>query len=766
MTGEAVALATGERWIAMRRLTVWFAAVSLVGLLAGISSPEAPPASKARVVDRAHLARAFGKMALGFEPNAGQADPRVAFIARARADTVFLTSSGAVLSLSRSSVWDGRGLRGRSAPNASDVFEVSFVAANPHVPIEGMDPIPGVSNYLIGSDPGRWRTGVPHYARVTYWGLYPGVNLSFYGTQEGSLEYDLSVAPSADPSIIQMSTGRSGETTIDSRGDLVLRLGGREVVQRKPHMYQEIAGRRTAVAGTYVLEGNRVGFSVGAYDRTRPLVIDPQIDYSTYLGGSGEDFGEIHPSVDGSGHAFICGATSSTDFPVTSGAFQPTLSGGDDGFITEMNGDGSGVVFSTFLGGTGSFDDVQDCKVDPAGNVYIGGITNSPDLPVTSGVVQPDFRGGNGGFFGFFSDGFVGKLDADGSSLLYLTYLGGSGDENLNNVQIDAAGDAFVAGDTFSTDFPTTPGAYQTANAGHGAGCRNGPCNDEFVAKINPTGSTLLYSTYLGGRGNDCCQPGLALDGQGNAYVEGVTSSASFPTTPGALQPHFGGGISDAFVTKLNPTGSALVYSTYLGGSRFDGGAIGMAVDASGNAYVDGETCSLDFPVTPGAFHTKYAGPGCTYPPDLPGDIFVSKINPAGSALVYSTYLGGSDRDGVAGGPVVDSAGHAYVVGATPSTDFPVKNGFQPTNHGLGDVIVTELTADGSGLLFSSYLGGTGDDAVDGATLDPAGNLYLTGRTFSTDFPTTPGAFETVPPGCPPDVFSCDGFVTKISFNS
>jgi hypothetical protein len=444
----------------MKRLIAGLTVASIVALLIGGSALDHSVGPKAPRGDRgARVAADFGKIPLSFEPNSGQADPRVKFLSHAKGSTLFLTSAGAMLSLEKPG--SGSGLADRASPSAPavrDVIEMNFVRANSEAPVTGSGPLHGMSNYLIGNDPSHWRTRVPHYARVDYSGLYPGIDLSFYGNQAGRLEYDLAVAPGVDPSVIRLSIRGPEAMSIDPQGDLVLRVGGREILQPKPQIYQDLEGSRQAVIGGYVLTGNEVEFSLGAYDLTRPLVIDPQIDYSTYLGGSGEDLGELHPSADAFGHAFICGATNSEDFPVTPGALQPTLGGGFDGFVTEMEADGSGVVFSTFLGGTGSFDDVQDCKVDPYGNVYVGGLSDSPDFPVTPGAFQSAFNGGNGAFVGCFCDGFVAKIGLGGSTLIYSTYLGGSGDENLNNVQIDPAGDAYVAGDTFSTDFPTTPG--------------------------------------------------------------------------------------------------------------------------------------------------------------------------------------------------------------------------------------------------------------------------------------------------------------------
>jgi len=334
----------------------------------------------------------------------------------------------------------------------------------------------------------------------------------------------------------------------------------------------------------------------------------------------------------------------------------------------------------------------------------------------------------------------VTKLNPTGSGLVYSTYLGGSGDDNGTSIGVDAAGNAYVMGGTSSTNFPTTAGAFQRTFGGG--------ISDAFVTKLNPAGSGLVYSTYLGGSGSEGGF-GIAVDAGGNAYVTGHTGSTNFPTTTGAFQTSFGGGGFDAFVTKLNSTGSALVYSTYLGSSGTDNGN-GIAVDAAGNAYVTGDTTSANFPTTTGAFQTTFRGGF--------DDAFVTKLNSTGSALVYSTYLGGSSTDNGTS-IAVDAVGNAYVTGGTFSTNFPTTTGaFQTTLSGLEDAFVTKLNPLGTGLVYSTYLGGSGSDVGDGITVDalPTPNAYVTGFTDSTNFPTTAGAFQTTLGG------GEDAFVAKI----
>jgi hypothetical protein len=477
-----------------------------------------------------------------------------------------------------------------------------------------------------------------------------------------------------------------------------------------------------------MLSGNRVTFEVAGYDKRRSLIIDPALAYSTYLGGSGSDVVD-GIAVDASGNVYVTGFAGSTDFPTIVGAFQTTFGGGvADVFISKLNSAGSALVYSTFVGGS-AFDQGTGIVIDASGNAYVVGGTFSNDFPTTPGAFQTTSRGGD--------KAFVSKLNRSGSALSYSTYLGGSTSDAGFGIALDASGNAYVTGFTFSNDFPTTPGAFQTTLRG---------IANVFVSKLNPTGSALSYSTYLGGTGKEEAYD-IALDASGNAYVVGDTFSNDFPTTPGAFQTTYGGN-QDAFVSKLNPTGSALSYSTYLGGSGFDLG-VGIALDASGNAYLTGITGSSDFPTTSGAFQTTYGGGT---------DAFVSKLNSTGSSLRYSTYLGGSDYD-TGRGIALDASGNAYVTGDTSSNGFPTTPGaFQTTYAGNGDAFVSKLNSSGSALVYSTYLGGSNGDEGFGIALDSSGNAYVTGDTYSSEFPITRGAVQTTLGG-----FS-DAFVSKFSF--
>ncbi|HTD43587.1 MAG TPA: SBBP repeat-containing protein [Bryobacteraceae bacterium] len=620
----------------------------------------------------------YGKLPLSFEPNQGQTDARVKFLSRASGYTLFVTAREAVF-----------------ASQDGSVERMTLMGANLRPRFEPLDKQSGISNYFIGNDPLKWRTNITNYGKVALRDVYPGIDLVFYGN-ERQLEYDWIVAPGADPKLIHVKCEGPSQVTKNASGDLVLSTS---LVARKPFILQE--GKR--IEGGYSVRGREVTFELAKYDAGKPLVIDPVLLYSTYLGGSGVDQGR-GIAVDGAGNAYVTGFTSSLDFPAGSPIQVANAGGTFDAFVTKINAAGSARVYSTYLGGEVT-DQGTGIAVDGAGNAYVTGYTNSFDFP-TRKAIQSAFALGA-------EDAFVTKIDAAGSTLLYSTYLGGGGTDLAQGIAVDSAGNAYVTGYTNSNDFPTAS-PMQSSNGGNGY--------DAFVTKINAAGSAYVYSTYLGGSGDDFGQ-GIAVDSAGNAYATGFTYSTNFPTT-NALQPTFGG-FTDVFVTKINAAGSARVYSTYLGGSGPDVGQ-GIAVDGAGNAYVTGYTLSTNFPTNRPLqnAHSSFAT-----------DAFVSKINTAGSALVYSTYVGGSGDDRGAG-IAVDKAGNAYVTGSTGSTDFPTTNPVQMSNGGGLDAFATEINAAGSAYVYSTYVGGNGDDFGAGIAVDGAGNAYVTGTTGSANFPT------------------------------
>lgn len=733
---------------------------------------------------------------ISFEANRGQTDSRVDFLARGAGYSLFLTPTEAVLSMAGGGGQDADVVRpatvGAGESSRPSTLRMRLLGGNPDAPAAGKQRLPGTVNYFSGGDRGRDLTGVQTFGRVAYQGVYPGVDLAWHGNQ-GRLQYDFLVAPGVDPSSIELGFEGVDGLRLDGNGDLLLAAPGGQLRMDAPVLYQDIGGDRRPVAGRFVRTGERrVGFAVGDYDASRPLVIDPRLAYSSYLGGSDND-GAYDVAVDRDGNAYITGTTCSPDFPTRDpaqdfagapGCSAPTstspFSSGRDAFVTKLvprpgrPGDdagpgleGSAVVYSTYLGGSAG-DVGRGIAVDRQGSAYVTGPTGSADFPTTRGALATAPQGG--------IESFVTKLDPSGSALAYSTYLGGGGYDQASGIAVDGDGNAHVAGSTQSTDFPTTAGAYQRTMAGG---------FDAFVTKLDADGSDLSYSTYLGGTEGDFSFAGVDVDEAGTIAVAGNTESADFPTTPGAYQPTFAGGSGapisselDIFVTQLDPAGNGsadLVYSTYLGGAQNRDFANGVASGPGGTVYLAGTTFSHDFPTTPGAYQTTFGAPGggaCA--PAARGfgcNAFMSKLDPAGNGaadLVYSTFLGGSKGD--QGNDIaVDSDGNALVTGYTVSRDFPTADPIQGTCRCPGsntpDGFVSKLDPAGNeavDLVFSTFLGGDGDDQAEGVGVDGEGNAYVAGFTNSpgrngtVPFPTTPGAFQDGSAG------AFDAFVVKI----
>ncbi|HJP92353.1 MAG TPA: SBBP repeat-containing protein [Pyrinomonadaceae bacterium] len=677
--------------------------------------------------DLAKVKESYSKIPLSFVANYGQADKNVKFTSRGSGYSLALAPNTFTLAVADPRNKNPEKPIVQSRASAS-VIQATLLGGNAAANLTGLERLLTRTNYFIGSDPRKWKTNVPNYAKVKYSGVYPGVDLVFYGNQN-RLEYDFTVSPGTDSSVISLGFEGMTDMRVDEKGDLILRTDAGEIRQNRPVVYQQIDDARRIIPASYLIKGKKqIAFQIANYDRSKPLVIDPSLAFSTYVGGSGMDRGD-GIAIDSAGNAYITGDTFSTDFPVTTGAFQIGKVGfNTDAFVTKMNSTGTALIYSTYFGGANR-DSGNDIALDEAGNAYVTGLTDSSNLPTTPGafrttsVLTDEF------------DAFAMKLNATGTALVYSTYLGsivGGG------IAVDSAGNAYIAGQA-DGHYPTTPGAFQTTPGGS---------SDAFVTKLNSTGTALVYSTLLGGSGFDFASK-IAIDSGGNAYVTG-TAQAGFPVTAGAFQTSFNGP-NDVFVTKLNSTGTALIYSTFLGGSGTDR-ANGIAVNVAGNAYVTGFSDSLNFPVTPGAFQTvKAAGV----------DAFVTQLTAAGNGLAYSTYLGGNADDSGAD-IALDIAGNASVVGSTSSPDFPTTADAIQSDFGGGinDAFITRLNATGTGLVFSTYLGGSSTDAAISIAVDPAGSIYLTGQTFSADFPTTPGAFQTVFGG------NSDAFVAKVVFSS
>jgi hypothetical protein len=681
----------------------------------------------------------YGTLPLVFVPNHGQADSSIHFLAQGAGFRFAFMRGEALFAFSKRDQGKTTGM----------ALALDFLGARREAFPEGRRPETGTVNYFVGNDRARWQTGLPVFEEIVYRELWPGIDLVFRGS-EGQMKYEFVIRPGADVADIRLAYRGVDRLSLDGSGNLRIRTPLGVLTDAHPASYQTIGGKLVSADSRYRLSGKRgYGFKVQRYDRSRPLVIDPGLAYSTFLGGWSSDAG-LGIAVDAEGNAYVTGFTNSADFPVTPGVIDPTFSGGFqdyDAFVTKLNATGTALVYSTFLGGAA--DDLgRAIAIDDAGNAYVTGSTDSADFPTTSDTIDPTYNGGQ--------DAFVTKLNSAGSAILYSTFLGGrvsapnggTSNDGGSGIAVDSTGNAYVMGNTGSADFPTTALAYDQT--------QNGSI-DIFVAKLNATASAFVYSTFLGTTASDLGSD-IDIDSSGNAYVTGSTPSSAFPVTPGAFDPSFSGGYEDAFVTKLNPDGSALVYSTFLGGSESDRGH-GIAVDAAGSAYVVGETGSaMDFPITPGAFQTTHHGVT---------DTFVTKLNPTGSALVYSTFLGGSSYD-TGHGIAIDSMGTACVAGFTGSYDFPTTDdAFDRTYNagGMGvDVFVSKLDAAGAALLYSTFLGGSEAEFAElhVIAVDTAGDAYVTGSTFSGDFPTTEGAFDVTHNGIPYQ----DAFVAKLDIGN
>ncbi len=683
---------------AMTLLTAGFAGPSPARTL--LHAAAAPFSSSAS------MASFLGRLPVAFEPSAGQAGEGASFVARAHGVQLTLAPTKAVFA-APAPMTKGSGERAGRA-----VVTLEMLGANEHATVTGSGELPGTVSYILGNDPAGWMTGLQTYGRVTVADAYPGVDVVYHG-EGGTLEYDFVVKPNSDPSVIRLAVHGPQRAKLDSHGDLAVPIGASRLVQHKPVAYQLIGGDRRAVPASFTLDpAGNVAFKLGRHDPRATLVIDPSVAYATYYGGSGDDLASA-VKVDASGNVYITGKTNSSNFPTVAGSFQTTAGGGQDVFVTKFDAAGTTALWSTYIGGSGDEFQPETMAINASGNVYIASATASANFP----VVNPYQATQNSGT----QDAFVTELNATGTGLVYSTYLGGSGTEASvgASIAVDSSGNIYVAGNTDSSDYPVTAGVLQSTNAG---------LRDVFLTKLNPSGAALLYSTYLGGATQETLNS-LAIDASGNAYVTGQTTSTAFPTL-NALQSVYGGG-GDAFVSEINPTATALVFSTFLGGAGGENGrAVGL--DAAGRVYVAGQINNVNFPhITAGSFQSIRPGNG---------EAWVVKLAVGGTPLMYGTYLGGTSADLVPGDAsmAVDAAGDAYVVGRTPSGDYPVTpNAVQAVNNGQ-DVFLTELDPTGAHARFSTFLGGTGTDTANGVTFDAAGNIYVVGQTT--------GAFPTVNP--------------------
>lgn len=693
----------------------------------GMASTEPAPASATMESARPHVAAVYGKLPLSFETNCGQTDQQVRFFSRGTGYALFLTATEAVLRLNQPTAANvTRPNNARSATSQPTVLRMNLLGANIASQIEGLDRLPGKSHYFIGNDPTMWCTNVPTFARVRYRNVYPGIDVVYYG-KHGELEHDFVVAPGADPGTIRLRFAGADKVDVDREGNLVLLVPGGRMELRKPVAYQDVNGSKKAIRANFRLRGTQhVTFEVAAHDLNRPLIIDPVFTYSVLLGGTGQFEEGSGIAVDSSGAAYVTGYTQSATFP-TVNPLQNTFGGNADAFVIKLNAAGTALVYSTYLGGSGS-DNGRGITVDPLGSAYVTGNTNSTDFPTPPGAFP------NSG-----QSAFVAKLNSSGNALVYSVFLGGSrGSTASAAVSVDSAGSAYVTGRTDAPDFPTTRGAFQSTFGGSGSDA--GLVGDAFVTKVSAAGNVLIYSTFLGGGGADGGNA-VAVDGVGNAFVTGSTRSSNFPVTPGAFQPVYASPPSnpqgDAFVTKFNGGGTGIIYSTYLGGNGDDSGNA-IAVDVAGNAFVAGYTWSTNFPVV-NAFQRSLSSV-------VASDAFVTNLNPAGTGLVYSTYFGG--QQGTSGGAgtigtaiAVNASGAVYITGQTGARDFPTtadaqQARFTVSNNGAQvSAFVTKFNASGTGPSYSTYLSGSGAASGKAVAVDSLDSVYVTGFTDSTDFP-------------------------------
>ena len=727
--------------------------VGLIPLEAQDRPPRAPAIGSAL---RSEVREFQSAMPLSFEANRGQTDPRVKFVARAQGYDLFLTAGGAIL----------------SPANAISPLTITLIGARRAAPASGLDELPGRSNYFVGSDPRQWHTQVPHFRKVRYDRVYPGIDLIYYGNNR-ELEYDFHVAPGVDPRTIRLGFGGVRAVRIDASGELVLETPDGELRQRRPVLYQDVDGVRRVVPGRYALRGrSEVGFEVGAYDPSKALVIDPVLMYSSYLGGAGDDVA-TDIAIDAAGMIYVTGWTSSANFPIRNTIspapvpdfFNPRFgSRGQDVFVTKIDPTQSGaasLVYSTYIGGADN-EEARAIAVDAAGNAYIAGWTVSfqhaslppgAAFPVTAGAFQSALKLPH---FGVPSDGFIAKLNSQGNALLYSTYFGGGGVDVIDDLAVDAGGRVFVTGQTESlragplgqSPLPTSPNAYQTAES---------PLNligaAAFVAGFDPAqagAASLLYSTYLGGTGGDYGH-GIAVNARGEALVAGSTTSFDFPVADG-FQTMNRGGIS-GFVSRISADGTSLLYSTYLGGQElcpFSGCSTAdltdIAIDTAGMAYVTGRA-TPGLPSAPDAYQPTPVGGG--FAP------FVMKLDTeaAGAASVgYVTYVSAGGFFDGADAIAVDAAGNAYIAGTT-SGPFPTtSDAVSQTHNGTGDAFVAKLDPSATTLLYATYLGGSDNDVARALAVDRHGNIFVAGETRSFNFPVV-NPFQPVFGGWTRDAF-------------
>ena len=685
-------------------------------LLPAASVPANSPRKDLYPAHRKPIVDTKVRLPLIFEPNVGQAADGIQWISRTMDGTLLMTPAEATLVVRGTEKEDKR-------------VTMRVVGGRQSAKAEPVEALPSYSNYFIGNDRSKWHTRVPHYSKIKYKNVYPGVDLLYYGSDR-RLEYDFILSPGVNYSVIELAFDGADKLNVDRNGDLIINVAGLAIRQFRPKVYQWIDGKQQTVDGAYrISHGDRVQFALGRYDRSQPLVIDPVLQYSTYVGGTGHERGSAI-AIDRSGAAYITGHTNSSGLRSVL-RDQQNFAGKTDAMVAKLSSFSEVVEWISYFGGTEQ-DQPTGIEVDANGNVLISGWTTSPDLPLRN-AVQNSFQG--------VQDAFIAKFNPSGTDLVYSTYFGGTCVDTAMDVAVDASGNAYVVGFTYQTllvavcPLPVVS-AFQSGGAGGGG--------DVFVAKIPPSGSPFLYSTFVGGEGDDT-GVAIAVDSRGAAYVAGHTTSSSFFPLMQPIQRQ-NRGARDTFLFKLAPAGNSLEYSTFFGGAR-DDIAFGIAVDSGGSAYVAGTTNSTDLSAV-NAVQTTFRGGD--------SDAFVFKVNAAGSQVEYASYLGGEAiDDGI--DIAVDSVGTAYLAGRTQSRNFPSTSPFQQTyGGGPSDAFVARFAPDGKSLLYSTYLGGSGEEAANAIAIDAQGNVTLAGWTSSTDLPSARGSLNSgLSPG--------DVFLSRIS---
>ena len=715
-------------------------------LLLGVTAASAQTAAAKKGAPDNKLLQ-YAKIPLHFEKNVGQTNAQVRFLSRGRGYGLFLTPTETVLALSAKEPVskDLRYLslqRPTGGPPAvkHSVVRLSFQGTQAKSSVVGVDELEGRTNYLIGNDPKKWHTDIPLFSKVQYSQIYQGVDVVYYGSQ-GRLEYDLLLAPKADPRVIRFHTEGADRVTLTKMGDLQLQTSTGTVVLRKPDIYQVDEQGRKPVKGGYILEANNeIGIAIAAYDRTRQLVVDPVLEYSTYLGGTGQEYeygNEI--GVDTQGNVYLEGLTTSSDFPTSTTLGTTKGNGSDILFVAKLNPTGTSLVYSTYLGGTGNNipyyngpDEPQGLAVDANGFAYVTGVTVAPDFPVTSTAFQNTLAAG------VKVEGFLSKLSADGQSLLYSTYLGGNNENWSQAVGVDTNQNAYVTGWTTASSpaFPLTPGAFQTVNRSQ--------YGDAFVSKIDTTKSgaaSLVYSTLIGGSTTATVGDmgtAIAADSAGKIYVTGLASSTDFPVTSSAYQSSGGNPpYGSVFLSEFDPTqsgASSLLYSTYLGGTGIGADqGMALALDQARKAHIGGFSNSVGFP-----------GNGCGGAAvAFIAEFDTTKVNAA--SLVYSRCFGNASTGSAVESMAVDPSGNTYVGGYTLDSAFPLTaDAVQSTHKASGSAsgFLSVFSTDASTILYSTYFGSSTLAIVRGIVLDPASNIYITGYAEGIDLPTTQQLFQ------------------------